>query len=200
MSKRVVIYSRVSTKHQDTKNQVQLLREIVSRNGWDLVDEYEDRGISGSKGRDQRPEFDRLVKDLVRRKFDKILVWDVSRLGRSLQHLVDFLNEVNFIGVDLYIHQSGLDTSTPSGKMMFQMIGVFSEFEREMISERIKLGLEKVKSKGVKLGRKRTITDEMIYEMKKMRGSGSSLGEISRVFGVSRVSVLRKTKTELEGT
>lgn len=200
MVQRVVIYSRVSTKHQDTKNQVQLLREIVVRNGWDLVDEYEDRGVSGSKGRDQRPEFDRLAKDMVRRKFDKILVWDVSRLGRSLQHLVDFLNDVNHTGVDLYIHQSGLDTSTPSGKMMFQMIGVFSEFEREMISERIKLGLEKAKSKGVRLGRKRTITDEMIHEMKQMRGSGSSLGEISQVFGVSRVSVMRKTKPELEGT
>ena len=85
---------------------------------------------------------------MIRRKFNKILVWDVSRLGRSLQHLVEFLNEVNSVGCDLYIHQSGLDTSTPSGKMMFQMIGVFSEFEREMISERVKLGLDKVKSQG----------------------------------------------------
>ena len=197
MMERVVIYSRVSTKEQDTENQMKLLKEIVERNdNWNLVDVYIDNGISGSKGRDKRVQFDRLIKDMIRRKFDRILVWDVSRLGRSLQHLVEFLNEVNSIGCNLYIHQSGLDTSTPSGKMMFQMIGVFSEFEREMISERVKLGLEKVKSKGIKLGRRKTISDSSIVEMKELKGMGFSLSEISKRFNVSRMSVSRFTRID----
>ena len=192
---RVVIYSRVSTKEQDTENQMKLLKEIIGKNhDWDLVDVYVDNGVSGSKGRDKRVQFDRLIKDMIRRKFDRILVWDISRLGRSLQHLVEFLNEVNSIGCNLYIHQSGLDTSTPSGKMMFQMIGVFSEFEREMISERVKLGLEKVKSKGIRLGRRKTISDNTINEMKKLKTLGFSLSEISQRFNVSRMSVSRFTR------
>lgn len=112
MSK-VVIYGRVSTTEQTIDNQIVFLKRIVEQNKWDLIDIYIDDGISGSKGRDKRPEFDRLCKDMVRRKFNKILVWDVSRLGRSLQHLVEFLNDVQSVNCHLYIHQSGLDTSTP---------------------------------------------------------------------------------------
>ena len=188
---RVVIYSRVSTKDQDTENQMRLLRDIVERNNYDLIDEYVDHGISGSKGRDKRPQFDRLIKDMIRRKFDKILVWDVSRLGRSLQHLVEFLNEVNSVGCDLYIHQSGLDTSTPSGKMMFQMIGVFSEFEREMISERVKLGLDKVKSQGVKLGRPKVDNSELHKSVLKLKSQGLNITQISKQLSIGRSSVYR---------
>ena len=121
--RRVAIYSRVSTTDQNTDNQTSLLSQIVSRNHWALVDTYVDEGISGSKGRDKRPEYDRLCKDMIRRKFDLVMVWDVSRLGRSLQHLIEFLNDVQSVGCDLYIHQQGLDTSTPTGRMMFQMVG-----------------------------------------------------------------------------
>ena len=193
--KKVVIYSRVSTKDQNCENQIRLLKEIVERNNWDLVDLYVDVGISGSKGRESRKEFDRLNKDMIRRKFNRILVWDISRLGRSLQHLVEFLNEVNSIGCNLYIHQSGLDTSTPNGKMMFQMIGVFSEFEREMISERVKLGLERVKSKGKKLGRPQRVNLSMIDEMKNLKNIGWSYGKISKQFGVSKMTVSRTLKS-----
>ena len=192
---KVVIYSRVSTKDQNCENQIQLLKTIVEKNSWDLVDLYVDVGISGSKGRESRKEFDRLNKDMVRRKFNRILVWDISRLGRSLQHLVEFLNEVNSIGCNLYIHQSGLDTSTPNGKMMFQMIGVFSEFEREMISERVKLGLERVKSKGQKLGRPQKVDLKMIDEMKKLKDIGWSYGKISDQLGVSKMTVSRTIKS-----
>ena len=191
---RVVIYSRVSTKDQDTENQLRLLKEIVERNGWSLIDEYVDNGISGSKGRDKRPEFDRLIKDMIRRKFDKILVWDVSRLGRSLQHLVEFLNEVNSIGCDLYIHQSGLDTSTPSGKMMFQMIGVFSEFEREMISERVKLGLDRVRSQGKVLGTPKKINETLVQKICYLHKKGHGLLSISKELSVGRSSVYRTLK------
>ena len=188
---RVVIYSRVSTKEQDTENQVRLLKDIVERNGWILIDEYVDHGISGSKGRDKRPQFDRLIKDMTRRKFEKILVWDVSRLGRSLQHLVEFLNEVNSINCNLYIHQSGLDTSTPAGKMMFQMIGVFSEFEREMISERVKLGLEKVKSKGKKLGPPTKINKFHIQNILQLYESSVGTTKIAKELKIGISSVYR---------
>ena len=191
---RVVIYSRVSTKDQDTENQMRLLRDIVERNNYELIDEYVDHGISGSKGRDKRPQFDRLIKDMIRRKFDKILVWDVSRLGRSLQHLVEFLNEVNSVGCNLYIHQSGLDTSTPSGKMMFQMIGVFSEFEREMISERVKLGLDKVKSQGKVLGPPTKINKGLVRKICDLHNEGYGLKFISEELGIGRSSVYRTLK------
>ncbi|MDA9823445.1 recombinase family protein [Paracoccaceae bacterium] len=191
----VVIYSRVSTKDQNCANQIQFLQKIVDQNGWNLVDSYVDVGISGSKGRESRKEFDRLNKDMVRRKFNRILVWDISRLGRSLQHLVEFLNELNSIGCNLYIHQSGLDTSTPNGKMMFQMIGVFSEFEREMISERVKLGLERVKSKGKKLGRPKKVDLNMVIEMTKLRDIGWSQQKISDHFGISKMSISRSLRS-----
>ena len=188
---RVAIYGRVSTSEQTTDNQINFLQEIVSRNGWELVQTYVDEGISGTKGRDKRPEFDRLCKDMVRRKFNRILVWDISRLGRSLQHLVEFLNEVQSVNCHLYIHQSGLDTSTPSGRMMFQMVGVFSEFERSMISERVKLGLKRVRSKGTKLGRPTKIDEETKVKIWSLIDTGKSLAEVSRVLQISKMSVSR---------
>ena len=188
---RVAIYGRVSTSEQTTDNQINFLQEIVSRNGWELVQTYVDEGISGTKGRDKRPEFDRLCKDMVRRRFNRILVWDISRLGRSLQHLVEFLNEVQSVNCHLYIHQSGLDTSTPSGRMMFQMVGVFSEFERSMISERVKLGLKRVRSKGTKLGRPTKIDEETKVKIWSLIDTGKSLSEVSRVLQISKMSVSR---------
>jgi DNA invertase Pin-like site-specific DNA recombinase len=152
--KKVVIYGRVSTNKQTVDNQLNQLREISKRNDWDIVDEYLDEGISGSLGRDKRPSFDRLLKDVNRKKFDGILVWSIDRLGRSLQDLVSFLNDIQSKNVDLYIHQQGLDTTTSTGKMMFQMCGVFSEFERNIIRERVKSGMENAKRNGTKSGRR----------------------------------------------
>ena len=191
MIEKVVIYGRVSTLGQTSENQTLMLNEIVQRNGWELVDTYIDDGISGSKGRDKRPEFDRMCKDMIRRKFNRILVWDISRLGRSLQHLVEFLNDVQSVDCNLYIHQSGLDTSTPSGRMMFQMVGVFSEFERSMISERVKLGLQRVVSKGGTLGRRKTVTDNMKSHIMELRKDGLSFSQISTSVGISKMSVSR---------
>ena len=188
---RVVIYGRVSTQDQTCENQVQLLKQIIEHNGWELIDTYLDQGISGTKGRTKRPEFDRLCKDMVRRKFDKVMVWDISRLGRSLQHLVEFLNEAMAVNCDMYIHQSGLDTSTPSGRMLFQMVGVFSEFEREMISERVKLGLQRVKSNGKKLGRPKRINANIQTEVMKLSAEGKSLTAIAKTLSISKTSAYR---------
>ena len=191
MTEKVVIYGRVSTSDQTTDNQIYKLKEIIEINGWDQVDVYVDEGISGTKGRDKRPEFDRMCKDMVRRKFNRILVWDVSRLGRSLQHLVEFLNDVNSLGINLYIHQSGLDTSTPSGRMMFQMVGVFSEFERSMISERVKLGLQRVQKQGRRLGRPKTVTGELRDKVCHLLDQGRSYNFINRELGTPKSTISR---------
>lgn len=126
---------------------------------------------------------------MVRRKFNKILVWDVSRLGRSLQHLVEFLNDAQSVNCHLYIHQSGLDTSTPSGRMMFQMVGVFSEFERSMISERVKLGLQRVKLDGKSLGRPKKINDVVKKEIINLVNNGWSLSKVANHLNLSRMSI-----------
>src|SRR3954466_4019988 len=152
--KRVGIYLRVSTDSQTTLNQRLELEAVAKRSGWEVVGVYEDAGISGAKGRDKRPGFDRLLKDATARKVNMIAAWSVDRLGRSLQDLVGFLTELRALGCGLYLHQQALDTSPPSGRAMFQMLGVFAEFERGMIRERVNAGLARAKARGTKLGRR----------------------------------------------
>src|SRR6516164_5790868 len=130
---RAAIYLRVSTSGQTTDNQRLELERVAQQRGWQIVGLYEDAGISGAKGRDKRPEFDRLLKDASRGKFDIVAAWSVDRLGRSLKDLVAFLSDLQATGRDLYLHQQSIDTSTPSGRAMFGMLGVFAEFERGMI-------------------------------------------------------------------
>src|SRR6476469_9042019 len=153
MRKRVGVYVRVSTDGQTTENQRRELEAVAAGSGWEVVGIYEDSGISGAKGRDQRPGLDRLLKDATARKINMIAAWSVDRLGRSLQHLVGFLNELQALNCHLYLHQQAIDTTTPSGRAMFQMCGVFAEFERSMIVERVNAGLARAKANGVKLGR-----------------------------------------------
>ena len=144
--KRVALYARVSTENQTTDNQLLELRTVAERMGWLIVDEFVDKPISGAKGRDQRPAFDTLLKGATRREFDIVAAWSVDRLGRSLQHLVAFLSEIDASGVDLYLHQQGINTATPAGKALFQMCGVFAEFERSMIRERVISGIARAKA------------------------------------------------------
>src|SRR5689334_18900960 len=134
MAKRAALYLRVSTGEQTTENQRRELEDVAQRSGWEIVAVYEDAGVSGARGRDKRPAFDKLNKDAARRKFDVVMAWSVDRLGRSLQDLVAFLNELRDLKVDLFLHKQGMDTTTPGGRMVFQMCGVFAEFERAMIS------------------------------------------------------------------
>ena len=123
--------------------------------GCEIVKVYKDHGVSGAKGRDKRPGFDALCRDATKRQFDVVMAWSVDRLGRSLQDLVGFLSELHALRIDLYLHQQGLDTTTPAGKALFQMMGVFAEFERAMIQERVRAGLARVRSEGKQLGRPR---------------------------------------------
>lgn len=155
MTRRAALYLRVSTDRQTTDNQEAALREVAARAGWEVVEVYVDHGISGAKGREGRPAFDRLCADAMRRKFDVVAAWSVDRLGRSLQDLVAFLSELHGAGVDLFLHQQGIDTTTPAGKALFQMMGVFSEFERAMIRDRVNAGLARAKAQGKQLGRRK---------------------------------------------
>ena len=182
--KKVAIYARVSTNQQTTENQLLELRRIASLNGWQVVKEFVDEGISGAKGRDQRPQFDALLKASIRKEFDLIMSWSVDRLGRSLQHLVEFLNDIQSKGVDLYLPQQGLDTSTPSGRMMFQMRGVFAEFERSIIRERIIAGQKRAKANGKHIGRTSKIDDDLRSKVIDLKDQGIGIKRIAKKLGV----------------
>ena len=187
---KVAIYVRVSTNEQTTENQLRELTEWADRAGHEVVRIYDDNGVSGAKGREYRKEFDKLLKGAVRREFDLVAAWSVDRLGRSLQDLVGFLQELHGAGVDLYLHQQALDTTTPSGKAMFQMMGVFAEFERSMISERVKAGLARTKAKGTQLGRPKVST-ECEAQILKLRSNGMGILRIGKQLGVGTSTVQR---------
>ncbi len=187
--RRVAIYLRVSTGEQTTENQRRELDAVAEAAGWQITQIYEDAGISGAKGRDKRPAFDQLCKDATGRKFDLIAAWSVDRLGRSLQDLVAFLGELNALGIDLYLKQQGLDTTTPSGRAMFQMLGVFSEFERAMIAERVKSGLARARANGKRLGRPRVVTTAKSDQIFHLRADGASIRNIAKAVGISATRV-----------
>jgi DNA invertase Pin-like site-specific DNA recombinase len=151
--KRVAFYQRVSTNGQTTANQRRELQAVAKRHGWNVVQIFEDNGISGAKGRRDRPGLDALLKSVARRDVDMVAAWSVDRLGRSLKDLLEILGDLHAKGVDLYLHQQGIDTSTPSGRAMFQMVGVFAEFERGIIRDRVMAGIARAKADGVTLGR-----------------------------------------------
>ena len=178
---RVAIYARVSTGEQTTDNQVIKLKKVAERNGWEVEAIYADT-ISGAKSK--RPELDKLMKAIMRKEIDMVMVWSVDRLGRSLQHLTTLLSDIHSKGVDLYLHQQGIDTTTPSGKMMFQMCGVFAEFERSLIRERVLAGLDRARSQGKRLGRP-PVPPVQIEKMKRMREEGMTLTAIAKKVGVS---------------
>ena len=180
MTKRVALYCRVSTDGQTVENQTRELEAVAMRHGWEIVETFTDKGISGAKGRDSRPGFNALHKAIARKEVDMVAAWSVDRLGRSLQDLVAFLGELHSKGVDLYLHQQGIDTTTPAGKMMFQMMGVFAEFERTMIQERIHAGLRRAKASGKTLGRPKVLTPKQAAQIHALRTKGMSYRKIAR--------------------
>ena len=191
MAKTVALYLRVSTDEQTIDMQRRELQAAAKRRGWEVVSEFVDAGISGAKGREGRPAFDALCKAMVRGKFDIMAAWSVDRLGRSLQDLVAFLGEVHGAGADLYLERQGLDTSTPAGKAMFQMLGVFAEFERAMIRERVISGLAKARAQGKRLGRP-TIHASVEEAIRKSLANGcKGILKIAAEFGVGTGTVQR---------
>src|SRR5258708_26482734 len=152
--KRVAVYLRVSTSKQDSENQLRELTAVADRAGWEIWKIYEDAGISGAKGRDKRPGLEAMMKAVNAKQFDLVATWSVDRLGRSLTDLLGILQELQEKGVDLFLHQQGLDTSTTAGKAMFQMFGVFAEFERGIIRQSVNAGLARARANGPELGRR----------------------------------------------
>jgi len=194
--KRAALYLRVSTGEQTTENQKRELLEVASRAGWEIVEIYEDAGISGAKGRDKRPAFDKLLKDAARRKFDIVASWSVDRLGRSLQDLISFLSDIHGYGIDLYLHQQGIDTTTPAGKAMFQMLGIFAEFERSMIQDRVKAGLARAKADGAICGR--PVTDSKVEDaIRATLESGVGILKAAKMHGVG-TSVAQRISNEIK--
>jgi DNA invertase Pin-like site-specific DNA recombinase len=190
MKKRVALYARVSTDGQSVENQLRELKAVAVKEGWEVVERFVDKGISGSKGREGRPAFDALCKGIVRREFDVVAVWSVDRLCRSLQDLVVFLNELHSKHTNLYLHKQGIDTTTPAGKLLFQMLGVFAEFERSLIVERVKAGLKRAKAAGKVLGRPR-VSAAVEAKVLALRGKGRGMRAIARELGIGNCTVQR---------
>ena len=189
-TRRAALYVRVSTsdRGQTVENQLQPLQEAAGRLGWIVVAVFRDEGISGSLGRQKRPGLDALLKGVARREFDIVAAWSVCRLGRSLPDLIGLLGELRSRDVDLYLHQQALDTSTPSGRMLFGMLGVFSEFERAMIRDRVMAGLDRARSSGKRLGRPRT-TPFQVQRIRLALDEGRGVRETARLLKVSAAKV-----------
>ncbi len=191
--KRARIFARVSTVGQTTENQLRELRLVAERNGWEIVREFIDQGISGEKGKESRPQFNALHVAIARKDCDLVMAWSVDRLGRSLKDLVEFLGQVHAKGIGLYLHQQGLDTSTPAGKMLFGMMGVFAEFERSMIQEGVKAGIKRVRAKGQPWGRRKIEdTDPAVCtRMLELRRQGLGMAAIGKQVKLSSRTVWR---------
>jgi len=191
--KRAVLYLRVSKNEQTIENQRIELERVAKAKGWKVIATFKDEGVSGAFGREVRAQYDLMLKQGVQAKFDVVLAWDVSRLSRSLVDLVTTLDELHACGIDLYLHQQAIDTTTPAGKAMFQMCGVFAEFERGILSERVKAGLNRAKAEGRVLGRptKRVNVKKIVGSRK----AGKTIRMIAAEQGLS-LGKVHKTLTE----
>ena len=186
----VALYLRVSTTGQTVENQERELRAVAMRAGWQVVRVYKDEGISGAKGRDKRPALDAMLHAVTRREFQMVLAWSVDRIGRSLQDLVTTLNDMHASGCDLFLLQQNIDTTTPSGKAMFQMMGVFAEFERAMIRERVNAGMSRARSQGKHMGRAPVpAVKEAAIRIELERGTG--INKAAKLHGVGTGTVQR---------
>jgi len=182
--KRIAIYARVSTNQQTCENQLTELRAVADRAGYQIVSEFVDEGISGAKGRQNRPALDRMLKECTRRRFDLVMCWDISRLGRSVQNLIEIMNELQSLKVDLFFLQQGMDTSTASGRMIYGVFASLAAYERELIRERVLAGQARAKPAGVKFGRPRTITENTKETVRLLRDQGVGIRKIARTLGI----------------
>jgi DNA invertase Pin-like site-specific DNA recombinase len=187
--RRAGIYLRMPTD-QDAETQLGELKTVAARSEWEIVEVYRDGGVSGGKGRDKRPSFNRLIKDATTRKINMIAAWSVDRLGRTLQDLVALLTDLQALECDLYLHQQTLDTSTPSGRAIFQMCKVFAEFERGIVRERVHAGLPSAKAKEPKMGHRPVkLSDEV--RIRELRAEGMSILKIGRTLRIGTSVVQR---------
>ena len=188
--KRVAIYACVSADGQTVENQIRELKAVAKRRGWNIAATFVDNGISGSKAWNKRPGYDALRKAVAHKECDVVAAWAVDRLGRSLMGLVEFLEQLRENGVDLFLCEQGIDTSTADGRTLLKMSGVFAAFERAMTRERLKAGLERAKSDGKRLGRPR-IPPEKEAAIREARKAGLGINKIAREIGVGVKTVQR---------
>ena len=170
MTKKVAIYTRVSTLDQTIDNQLIELRDHCSKMGWEVVKEYADEGLSGTLSREKRPALNSLIKDAYRKRFDSVVCWDISRIGRSMKELILFLSDMKDRGIGICSVRQGFDTSTSMGEIMFQFVGILSSWEREMIRERTLAGLERARRDGKTLGRRKVTNDTMTAKSSRTQG------------------------------
>ena len=183
-STKVAMYVRVSTQQQTTENQLLELYEVCERNDWTVVDEYNET-VSGTKGVSERSELHRMLQDASRKKFDKVVVWSVDRVGRSMKHLVSVLSQLKDLDVDIYSYKQGIDTSTTMGSSFFHMVGIFSELENNMRRERQIVGIKRALKDGVKFGRRDVVDEEKEYQIYQLRSEGKSIRAIAKEVGIS---------------
>lgn len=199
MTVRVAIYSRVSTDKQTCENQERDLRALAQQRGWTIVQEYSDQGISGAKDRGSRPGLHNMLRGAARGKFDMVVCWSLDRLGRSIMNLLHTLADLDAAGVNLYLHQQAIDTTTTGGRAIFQMMGVFAEFERSLIRERVKAGMARAKAQGKTPGPKKLeVSDPARYaEVKRLLAAGTAPWGVHRATGTGHSTVLR-IRAEME--
>lgn len=185
MTKKVALYCRVSTLDQTIDNQLIELRDHCSKMGWEVVKEYADEGLSGTLSRDKRPALNSLIKDAYRKRFDSVVCWDISRIGRSMKELILFLSDMKDRGIGICSVRQGFDTSTSMGEIMFQFVGILSSWEREMIRERTLAGLERAKSQGKTLGRRKVTNETMTAKIVELRTAKKTIRQIASEVGVS---------------
>lgn len=193
-TKRAVLYLRKSKDEQNSAHQRETLEKVAARAGWTIIHTFEDEGISGSRGREHRPDFDNMLRSATRREFDVLMVWAVDRISRSVADLVTTLNDLHASGIDLYIDQQTIDTTTPTGKAMYQMAGVFAEWERSMLISRVRSGLEHAKKHGTRSGKaigRPRVGKTLVRDIEEALTHGTSTERASKTFGVSRASVSR---------
>jgi DNA invertase Pin-like site-specific DNA recombinase len=204
-AKRAALYLRVSTDQQTVENQRRELRQIAERRGWEIVEEYNDAGISGAKPRRKsqvgfawRPRLDQMMNDARRRKFDVVMAWSIDRLGRSLIDLLGTIEELEACGVDLFLEQQAIDTTTPAGRLMFQVCGAFAEFERSMIRQRVKVGLKRAVAQGKRLGRPR-LDAEIERKAQRQLRKGHGIIKVAKALGIG-VGTVARVKAEMAAT
>jgi len=190
----VAVYVRVSTSGQTTENQLIELSEVCERNKWHIVEVYNET-ISGTKGVDERAELNRLLQDASRKKFSKVVVWSVDRVGRSMKHLVTVLSQLKDLGCDIYSYKQAIDTSTTMGSSFFHMVGIFAELENNMRAERQRIGIKRALDNGAKFGRKSIITKELVQKVVDLRRKGLSMRGIATKLDVSTTIVQKSLKT-----
>jgi DNA invertase Pin-like site-specific DNA recombinase len=166
------------------------LQRVAEHRGWQIVETYTDEGFSGAKGRDKRPGFAKLCKDAAQGKLDLVAAWSIDRIGRSLSHLVEFMDELRQQSVALYLHTQGMDSSTAAGKAMLSMCGVFAEFERSILIERINAGIARARAQGKHMGRP-AVSQAVVEQIKALRAQGMGMLKIARQLGCGSGTVQR---------